>query len=269
MSAIAAVNSSASSAVASLLNDAASAATGSATPTATKSNQAASSASNNPVDIVDLSDRAKATLARAKAEQGAAGKLSAQVAAAKDSGRTSSASTIGRADKSTTESTSSLFAILAGRSAPPAQSNPDTQSDSLSDRIAAWAPTLKAPLTVRDGIAPFGDPTTSDAQFIKDMGLSSMLSGLGDIYDQQGFPPEIGQAMRTAGANGTIKIQDAADVADLNMHSINIYTPSAIGGPSAWGTVTQHPTGATKEALDQGRALAMWTADRGNVYLTW
>uniref|UniRef100_Q07S49 Uncharacterized protein n=1 Tax=Rhodopseudomonas palustris (strain BisA53) TaxID=316055 RepID=Q07S49_RHOP5 len=75
MSAIAAVNSSATSAVASLLSDAASAATagGTSASATTKSDQA--SASRNPVDIVDLSDHAKATLARAKTEQVAADKL--------------------------------------------------------------------------------------------------------------------------------------------------------------------------------------------------
>ncbi|WP_415914822.1 hypothetical protein [Rhodopseudomonas palustris] len=69
MSAIASVNSSATSAVASLLSNSVSAATvdGTSASATTKSDQA--SASRNPVDIVDLSDHAKVTLARAKTEQ--------------------------------------------------------------------------------------------------------------------------------------------------------------------------------------------------------
>jgi hypothetical protein len=68
MGAIAAANSSATNAIASLLSNAASAATAPATPAA-KATTSGSSASSNPADIVDLSDNAKATLARAKTDQ--------------------------------------------------------------------------------------------------------------------------------------------------------------------------------------------------------
>jgi hypothetical protein len=83
MSAIAAANSSAYSAVASLLSNAASLATTDA------STQAASSATPDspvadPTDSVDISDHAKATLARAKADQVAANTLAAQVAATRN-----------------------------------------------------------------------------------------------------------------------------------------------------------------------------------------
>ena len=195
-----------------------------------KAAASASPASNDPLDTIELSDRARATLARAKSEQAVVDRLAAQVDA------------------------------FRGVS--------DARPVSLTDRIAKWAPTLKTTVTLHDSPAPYGDPTTSDAQFIKDMSLDVSLPGLADTYDKEGFPPEIGQAMRNAVANGTLKIQSADDVAGLNMHSTNIYSPGAIS-PSTWGTTTQHPTGAIKEALDQGKALAMWTADRGNVYLTW
>ena len=83
MSAIAAANSSANNAIASLLSNAASPATDAGTP-ATKATSSGSSTSSDPTDIVDLSDHAKATLARAKTEQVAAGKLTAQVQATRD-----------------------------------------------------------------------------------------------------------------------------------------------------------------------------------------
>jgi hypothetical protein len=86
VSAIAAANSSTYSAVASLLSNAASAATTGANAPATSSTAAdpTTSSAADPVDSVDLSDRAKATLARAKADQVAADALTAQLSAARD-----------------------------------------------------------------------------------------------------------------------------------------------------------------------------------------
>jgi hypothetical protein len=74
MSVIAAANSSAYSALALLLNNTASASTDPANPTATSTN---SSAPEDPEDRIELSDYARATLARAKSEQAAAEKLNA------------------------------------------------------------------------------------------------------------------------------------------------------------------------------------------------
>ena len=48
------------------------------------------SVSGNPTDILDLSDNAKATLARAKVDQVAADKLAAQVDAATPGGKLAS-----------------------------------------------------------------------------------------------------------------------------------------------------------------------------------
>jgi hypothetical protein len=84
---ITAANSSATNAVASLLSNVASSATTDAYTPATKAtatDPAVSSASRAPVDTVDLSDRAKATLARARTEQVAADKLAALVQSVRD-----------------------------------------------------------------------------------------------------------------------------------------------------------------------------------------
>jgi hypothetical protein len=85
VSAIAAANSYAYGAATSLLSNAASLATTDANKPATNSttiDPGASSAAD-PVDSVDISDHAKATLARAKADQVAANTLTAQLAAAR------------------------------------------------------------------------------------------------------------------------------------------------------------------------------------------
>lgn len=114
MSTIAAANSSATNAVASLLSNAASSGTDAGTPAAkaTTSDPAASS-SRNPVDIVDFSDRAKATLARAKTDQVAADKLTAQLQSMRDpNGKSGSASS-----KSKTDDASKLFDALSGSNA--------------------------------------------------------------------------------------------------------------------------------------------------------
>jgi hypothetical protein len=240
MSAIAAVNSSATSAVASLLSDAASAATagGSSTSTAKKSDQAASSARGNPVDIVDLSDRAKQILARAKTEQVAADKLAVQAQTAQNAGGKD------KMVKSNSDS-DPIFGALMSRSAQPQQAGE----------------------TIWEASAPYGDPSISDADFTEQ--LKGSLSFWADDYDKRGLPPEVGQALRSAVANGTLKFQKASEVPDLNFRSHHTFTPSAIGGGyDGFGGTSQNPTGATKEAIDQGRAIAMWSADRGDIYIT-
>jgi hypothetical protein len=85
VSTIASANSSAYNAVASLLSNAASVATTDTTPaTSSATSDSTGAPASDPVDSLDLSDRAKATLARAKADQVVADTLSAQLAAARD-----------------------------------------------------------------------------------------------------------------------------------------------------------------------------------------
>jgi hypothetical protein len=122
-------------------------------------------------------------------------------------------------------------------------------------------------VTVVDAPAPYGDPTISDQQLIDK--LKGTLLGTADTDDQAGLAPEVGQALRDAVTNGTLKVQQASDVPGLNMHSTNTYSPSSIGGPSGSGTTSTNPTGSVKEALKAGRAMAMWTSDRGNIYISW
>lgn len=90
-----------------------------------------------------------------------------------------------------------------------------------------------------------------------------------DEYDKRGLAPEVGQALRNAVANGALKFQKASDVPDLNFQSSHAFTTNAFGTLDGWGSTSQNPTGATKAAIDQGKAIAMWSADRGDVYITW
>lgn len=235
MSTIAAVNSSATSAVASLLRNAASAATvdGTSASATTKSDQVASSASGNPVDIVDLSDRAKQILARAKTEQVAASKLSDLVQSLQSpEGKTS-------ASKAKSDDGTSLFDKLSGRTQTPTSGTTQWEAGSK-----------------------YGDPTISDGAFI-DKIKDALLTSL------SGAPAEKVAALQTAIDSGTIQIQKASDVAGLNYQSSVSYSgcPGGLQGMSV--THQSNPTGAVKDAIDQGKALAMWTADRGDIYITW
>ncbi|WP_156375650.1 hypothetical protein [Methylobacterium sp. Leaf125] len=89
--------------------------------------------------------------------------------------------------------------------------------------------------------------------------------------DAAGWPPEVGQALDNAICTGTIKIQKASDVEGLNFKSSQTFTPNKNNGAGydTTGGTSQNPVGDTKKTIDSGRALARWTADRGNVYLSW
>ncbi len=113
--------------------------------------------------------------------------------------------------------------------------------------------------------APYGDPTKSDAQFLEDSLLQDM-----DLT-AAGWSAEDAQAFKSAIQGGTIKIQKASEIEGLNFKSWQTFTPNpnnGVGYDSAGGT-SQNPTGEVKKAIDSHRAMAMWTADRGDIYLSW
>jgi hypothetical protein len=237
MSTISATNTSANSAIASLIQDAASAGATAASQRSTLSSASAPLASStDPTDTVDLSDRAKQFLARAKSEQAAADKLNTLLQSLKNPDGKDIAS------KTKTGDGTSLFGKPSGRA--------QTQTSSDTQWVAG---------------APYGNASISDADFTK----QAHLEVYADSMDAAGLPPEAGQALRNAIANGTLKFQKASDVPDLNFHSKQIFTKNAFGTIDTWGSVSQNPTGATKEAIDQGKAIAMWSADRGDIYITW
>jgi hypothetical protein len=236
---ISATSTSINSAIASLLGDTASSGAISASQKSPSSPSSAPSAvSGDPVDTVDLSDHAKQILARAKSDQLAAGKLSDLLQSLQNPDSKNVAST------SQSDDGTSLFDRLRGRA--------PTQAGGDSPWVAG---------------APYGDAATSDADWTAKM--KGVLEQQADQMDAAGLPAEAGQALRDAIANGTLKFQKASDVPDLNFRSDYTFTKNAFGTLDTWGSVSQNPTGATKAAIDQGKAIAMWSADRGDIYITW
>jgi hypothetical protein len=233
MSAIAATNSSAYSAAASLLNSA----TTSAAEAPPKSGEAPSpdsaTSSGNPTDTVDLSDRAKQILARAKSEQLAADKLSVLLQSIKNPDGKGIASKAGTSDQTT-----------------------------LFDQLSGSQTSSKSSTTQWEAGSKYGDPTISDSDFLEKVKPALLASA-------EGLPPEQRQALEAAINNGTIQFQKASDIAGLNYHSTVTYTGSPGGLEGMTVTHQSNPTGAAKDALDQGRAFTLWAPDRGDVYVSW
>lgn len=233
MSAIAVAKPSAYNAAASLLNSATSS-TADAPP---KNGEAPSpdsaTSSANPTDTVDLSDRAKQILARAKSEQLAADKLNALLQSIKNPDGKGIASKAGTSDQT-----------------------------SLFDQLSGSQTSSKSSATQWEAGSKYGDPTISDLDFLEK--IKPVLESLAER-----LPPEQRQAMEAAVNNGTIQIQKASDVAGLNYHSTVSYSGSPGGLEGMTVTHQSNPTGAAKDALDQGRAYAFWAEDRGDVYVSW
>jgi hypothetical protein len=238
MSTISAADTSANSAIASMIKGAASSGAATASQGNTSSSSAPSASSTDPTDTVDLSDRAKEFLARAKSEQLAADKLNTLLQSLKNPDG-NDATSKAEADEGT-----SLFDKLSGRA--------QTQTSSDTQWVAG---------------APYGDASISDADWTKKM--KAGLEQQADQMDAVGLPPEAGQALRNAVANGTLKFQKASEVPDLNFHSQATFTKNAFGTIDSFISHSYHPAGATKDAIDQGKALPMWSADRGDIYITW
>lgn len=234
MNTISATNTSANSAIASLIKDAASSGSALASQgSASSSSSAPSVSSADPTDTVDLSDRAKQILARAKSEQAAADKLNTLLQSLNNPEGKDATS------KPKSGDGTALFDKLSGRSQ--SQSSSDTQ----------WVAGSK-----------YGDPTISDAAFI-DKYKDALLGGLA------GAPPEKLAALQAAINNGTLKIQKGSDVPGYNNRTVVTYSgsPGGLQGMSTSPYVA--PTGAAKDAIQAGNAYGFWTEDRGDVYVTW
>lgn len=232
MSAIAATNSSAYSAVASLLSDAASSAKNALPQTGETTTPGTATSSADPSDTVDLSDRAKQLLARAKSEQLAADKLTTllQSLTAPDDKDTAS--------KPKSGDGTSLFDKLSGRA-----SRQTSQTD--------WTAGSK-----------YGNASISDAAFIEKY-KDSFLGAL------TGQPPEKLAALQAAINNGTLTFQKGSDVPGYNNRTVITYTGSPGGLQGMSSSAYVPPTGAVKDAIEAGNAIATWTEDRGDVYVTW
>jgi hypothetical protein len=133
---------------------------------------------------------------------------------------------------------------------------------SLFDQLRGSQTSSKSSTTQWEAGSKYGDSTTSDADFLEKIKPALLSSA-------EGLPPEQRQALEAAISNGTIQFQKASDVAGLNYHSTVSYTGSPGGLEGMTVTHQSNPTGAAKDALDQGRAFAFWAPDRGDVYVSW
>jgi len=228
-----AANSSAYSAVALLLRNAASSATTGASAATTTPGAAASSASSLPVDTVNLSDAAKATLARAQTDQVAADKLAAQVQAARDpTGKNT-------APKTSSNNGPSLFDQLTGRG----QSQPSSAGDFESATLTALINTH----TLSDGSVQSFSVTASDVltpvstpQQIADWYKTNTTSL---INDAQSSPSAGSISLAQAVQNHQVTFQSAADIPGLDFH--NTYTfQGGNGGSSVNETFTYNQNAA-------------------------
>lgn len=195
-----------------------------------------------PAAVVDLSNRAKSTIAQNRVAQDVADRLAQQAAAQ----RGDDSSHAGSPRKAQTSSGSSeAFDIYSAL---------NLSNNTQSTTRTKW-----------EAGAPYGDPTLSDADFLKN---NLLIDRDMTIF---GWSPEEASAFTNAIKSGTIKIQKAAEIDGLNFKSSQTFTPNPNNGAgydTAGGT-SQNPTGDVKKAIDSHRAMAMWTADRGDVYLSW
>lgn len=83
------------------------------------------------------------------------------------------------------------------------------------------------------------------------------------------FPPEKRAALEAAITNGTLKIQKGSEVEGYNTRTTITYNVGPGGGQGMSTSGCRPPTGAAKEAIDSGNAVGLWTADRGDVFISW
>jgi len=242
---------------------------------------------SGPATIVDLSDRAKAILAKDAIDQVAAKKLAAQAEAQANASKANpdglnkpekekSANQsifdqihdIGSELKGPKDQTSAGDNVLSG--------TPIWQQQGNADNIAileAGAKLYNKAQAMQDlakyggqfGESTEGHVASDDLLFVYTM-HSEVARNITDLQDKG--MTEQAQALSDALQNGTLKFQKASDVPDLNMKTWMIHFADAGGGGEA-GSTSVKPTGATKAAIDGGKALALSMGDRGDFYVTW
>jgi hypothetical protein len=246
------------------------------------------SAGLGPATIVDLSDHAKAVLAKAATDQVAATRLEAQVQASKGKiDGLNHANAQNSSKKSIFDQIHDLGRELTTSVSPDAQASasagddvkagiPIWQQTGSADNIAilqAGAQLYNRPQAMEDiakNGGQFASPTeghvvSDDVLFVFTM-HSEIARKISDLQDK-GMTDQA-QALSDALQNGTLKFQKASDVPDLNMQSWMIHFADA-GGGGEMGSTSVKPTGAPKVALDSGKALALNMGDRGDFYVTW
>jgi hypothetical protein len=223
MSVITAANSSATSAVVSLLSNAASSATtdaGAPAAKATTTDPVASSAGRDPVDTVDLSDRAKATLVRARTEQVAADKLAALVQSLKGQGSDKT--------KSEADSTNSQDILQKLSSGVATTEDLEDYLDSLTAANKNSDGTYNSFTTTVDDV--FTGPSTPQEIDVWYKREAQAVAEGAKVFTNEDY-----QVYAQAFLDRTVTIQSAKDIPDLNFHNTWILQGGE-GGRSINGT---------------------------------
>ncbi len=246
-------------------------------------------ASTQPATIVNLSEHAKAILAQTATDRVAADRLQAQVQAAKGKAAGTNGPQAGSsAQKSIFDQIFDFGRELTtSGDAPNGQASNSAGADVLggtplwqqkgkADNIAilqAGAQLYNRSQAMEDIATKGGQfAESTDGHVVSDDLLfvfavhSQIAANISDLRSK-GMTDQA-QALSDALQNGTLKFQNASDVPDLNMSSTMVHFADA-GGGGEWGSTSLKPAGATKAAIDSGKALALSMGDRGNFYVTW
>jgi hypothetical protein len=253
MSAITAANSSAYSAVASLLRNASSSA-GSAGTSAGIG--ATASSAGVPVDSIDLSDSAKATLARAKTDQVAADKLAALVQAGRNSdGKPESAA----------GNVSQVFDQLTGRTQ--SQQASPSGEDATLRALGADSKALIAANTQPDGTVKSYSSTVSNYLVVpstpQEISNWYKTDGQAFIDGAQLSSDQNYKGLAQAVQERTVTIQSAKDIPGLNFHNTATFTGSENG--SSGGLRSSYNLDA---AIFKDPTTSYLVADNGTV-ISW
>jgi hypothetical protein len=224
---------------------------------------AQSASSENPATIVTLSDRAKAIMTKAQQDQKVADRLGEIVSAGK-----------GKATAKPTQINKAGADILAKYGDLPSAkqwaSNASADNVGLLEagtngfdlqRIEGYVRTMQAGGEVFLG----PDTLTEDERFVQ----SIQLRLAGEVVDlEKAGLSDKAQALRNAINSGTVRVQRADEVPDLNLnYTITHYADGGGGGTSS--TWEWNPVGDAKTALDSRQAIAIGGVDRGAFFLSW
>jgi hypothetical protein len=237
---------------------------------------------NEAATIVDLSDRAKAILERAKRDQEIADRLDRMFAASGERGKS-------RESAATKPST---FEDIVGSVSGDVKED-DAGADILEKygelpQAGQWAANARADnvgllqagsngfdvrrmesfvRTMNAGSEVFlgQENMSEDEQFVQSIQLR--LAGEIVSLEDAGMADKA-QALRAAIANGAVRVQKSSDVPELNLNYTVTHFADAGGGGSSSSWVW-NPTGEAKAALDDRHAIAIGGGDRGAFFLSW
>jgi hypothetical protein len=221
-----------------------------------------SASSSSPATIVDLSDRAKAVMERARTDQTAADRLDRALSALK------AGDTEKRPLSKEGEAILAKYGDLPGAEKWAAAASADNLG--LLEEGLGTLDLRKIEEQQRRLLAGeqlnVGSADMSEDELFVDSAVRGLVNRMIDL--ENAGRTEEAAALRTAITDGTIKIQKASDVPELNLnYSVEHFADGSQGGTrSSW---QWNPTGEAKEAWDAGRAFAFGGGDRGAFWLTW